>query len=103
MNRGMKQYMPFASLNEQVSFVKHMLYERSKIEKKSLGDDEQESINRALIGLKPKQKVVITFYRDGHYYTEEMIVKRIDFAYKKILFDKSFVIAIDDITAIELI
>jgi hypothetical protein len=103
MNRGMKQYMPFASLNEQVNFVNHMLYERSKVEKKLLGADEQELINQVLLSLKPKQKVIVTFYRDGHYYTDKMIVKQIDFAYKKILFDKSFTLNMDAIASIELI
>ena len=77
-DRGMKKWAPFSSLIEQATCLKQMRYERNKIDKPVLSDDQMEKINYVLQSYKRGQTVKIKFYNDGYLYVIETQIKRID-------------------------
>ena len=77
-DRGMKKWAPFSSLIEQATCLEQMRYERNKIEKPILTDDQKEKINYVLQSYKRGQTVKIKFYNDGYLYFIETQIKRID-------------------------
>ena len=77
-DRGMKKWAPFSSLIEQATCLEQMRYERNKIEKPVLTDDQMEKINYVLQTYKRGQTVKIKFYNDGYLYQIETQIKRID-------------------------
>ena len=54
--RGMKKWLPFKSLKGQYEELEKMKKERAKVEKPVLSEDEEEEVNRFLIGLKRGEK-----------------------------------------------
>ena len=77
-DRGMKKWAPFSSLIEQATCLEQMRYERNKIEKPVLTDDQMEKINYVLQNYRKGQTVKIKFYNDGYLYFIETQIKRID-------------------------
>ena len=77
-DRGMKKWAPFSSLIEQATCLEQMKYERNKIEKPVLTDDQLEKINYVLQMYRKGQTVKIKFYNDGYLYVIETQIKRID-------------------------
>ena len=77
-DRGMKKWAPFSSLIEQATCLEQMRYERNKIEKPILSDDQKEKIEYVLQSYRKGQTVKIKFYNDGYLYTIETQIKRID-------------------------
>ena len=77
-DRGMKKWAPFSSLIEQATCLEQMKYERNKIEKPILTDDQKEKINYVLTTYRKGQTVKIKFYNDGYLYFIETQIKRID-------------------------
>ena len=77
-DRGMKKWAPFSSLIEQATCLEQMRYERNKIEKPVLTDDQKEKINYVLQTYQKGQTVKIKFYNDGYLYVIETQIKRID-------------------------
>jgi len=77
-DRGMKKWAPFSSLIEQATCLEQMRYERNKIDKPVLSDDQIEKINYILQSYKRGQIVKIKFYNDGYLYVIETQIKRID-------------------------
>ena len=77
-DRGMKKWAPFSSLIEQATCLEQMRYERNKIDKPVLSDDQMEKINYILQTYKRGQTVKIKFYNDGYLYVIETQIKRID-------------------------
>ena len=77
-DRGMKKWAPFSSLIEQATCLEQMRYERNKIEKPVLTDDQMEKINYVLQSYRKGQTVKIKFYNDGYLYFIETQIKRID-------------------------
>ena len=74
----MKKWAPFSSLIEQATCLEQMRYERNKIDKPVLSDDQIEKINYILQSYKRGQIVKIKFYNDGYLYVIETQIKRID-------------------------
>lgn len=77
-DRGMKKWAPFSSLIEQATCLEEMKYQRNKIEKPILTDDQKEKIEYVLQSYKKGQTVKIKFYNDGYLYVIETQIKRID-------------------------
>ena len=46
--RGMKKFLPFSSLTEQANFINEMVYEKNKIPKPQISNEQAEKINRIL-------------------------------------------------------
>ena len=65
-DRGMKKWAPFSSLIEQATCLEQMKYERNKIPKPVLTDDQKEKIEYVLQTYQKSQTVKIKFYNDGY-------------------------------------
>ena len=77
-DRGMKKWAPYSSLIEQATCLEEMKYQRNKIEKPTLTDDQIEKINNVLISYKKGQEIKIKFFHDGYLYEIKTSIKRID-------------------------
>ena len=77
-HRGMKKWAPFSSLIEQATCLEQMKYQRNKISKPILTDDQKEKINYILQSYKKGQIVKIKFFYDGYLYETNTTIKRID-------------------------
>ena len=85
-DRGMKKWAPYSSLIEQATCLEEMRYQRNKIEKPILEEDQIEKINYALQSYRGGV-VKIKFFYDGYIYYINKEIKRIDFDNKKLIFD----------------
>ena len=74
----MKKWAPFSSLIEQATCLEEMKYQRNKISKPILTDDQKEKIECVLQTYQKGQTVKIKFYNDGYLYVVETQIKRID-------------------------
>lgn len=77
-DRGMKKWAPFSSLIEQATCLEEMKYQRNKIPKPVLTDDQKDKIEYVLQTYQKGQTVKIKFYNDGYLYVIETQIKRID-------------------------
>ncbi len=77
-DRGMKKWAPFSSLIEQATCLEEMKYQRNKISKPVLSEDQIEKINYVLQASKKGQQLHIKFFHDGYLYEINAIVKRVD-------------------------
>ena len=84
-DRGMKKWAPFSSLIEQATCLEQMKYERNKIPKPVLTDDQKEKINYVLSSYKKGQTIKIKFYNDGYLYEIETQIKRIDLENRQLI------------------
>ena len=76
-DRGMKKWAPYSSLIEQATCLEQMKYQRNKIERPILTDDQKEKINYALQSYKKGQIIKIKFFHDGYLYEINTSIKRI--------------------------
>lgn len=81
----MKKWAPFSSLIEQATCLEEMKYQRNKIEKPVLTDDQMEKINYVLQTYQKGQTVKIKFYNDGYLYVVETQIKRIDLENRQLI------------------
>mgnify|MGYP002516266836 CR=1 FL=1 len=84
--RGMKKWLPFKSLKGQYEELEKMKKERAKVEKPVLSEDEEEEVNRFLIGLKRGEKTKVTFYMDHELMTKEAVFVKIEKEQERIVF-----------------
>ncbi|GEM_PF-346020 len=76
-NRGMKKYLPFASLTEQAKYLKEMINERNKVPKPQISNEQANKINNILLNYH-NQDVNIKLYIDGTIYFYEGTITKID-------------------------
>lgn len=84
----MKKWAPFSSLIEQATCLEEMKYQRNKIAKPVLTEDQVEKINFVLQSYKKGQIVNIKFYNDGYLYIVSTSIKRIDLENRKLILEK---------------
>jgi len=84
-DRGMKKWAPYSSLIEQATCLEQMRYERNKIEKPILTEDQIEKINYSLVSYKKGQIIKIKFFYDGYLYEINTSIKRIDLENKQLI------------------
>ena len=77
-DRGMKKWAPFSSLIEQATCLEQMKYQRNKISKPILTEDQKEKINYVLQTYKRGQIVKIKFFHDGYLYEINTKIRKID-------------------------
>ena len=65
-DRGMKKWAPYSSLIEQATCLEEMKYQRNKIEKPILTQDQKDKIEYALQSYQKGQIVKIKFFNDGY-------------------------------------
>ncbi|EJR56220.1 hypothetical protein IIM_01312 [Bacillus cereus VD107] len=76
---GMVKRTPFASIPKKVIGVGKIVKKQTKVERPTLTQDEQEIIeNKLLCSFLSEEKILITYYRDGHLLTRYMTVTDIN-------------------------
>jgi len=80
-NRGMKKFAPFASLIEQSTCLEAMRYEKNKVPKPELSEDQQEKINNILTNYDGNE-LEFKYFCDGYIYSVVDKIVRID-TYKR--------------------
>lgn len=87
MSRGMKKYLPFASLKEQAILLHEMLEQKKRVEKPVLSDDQCNEIN-AVLQEYAGETVLIYYYDRGFIKKHQAKIKKIDKLYKKLIFEE---------------
>ncbi len=84
----MKKWAPYSSLIEQATCLEEMKYQRNKIAKPILTEDQKEKINYVLQSYQKEQIVRIKFFNDGYLYFISTTIKRIDLENKKLILEQ---------------
>lgn len=97
--RGMKKYLPFSSLTEQSVFIDQMLYEKNKVEKPQISNEQAIKINRILLE-NINETLHIKFYLEGYLYYYD---GKIDFLDKKnkVIYINDYIIPLKNIIDID--
>lgn len=86
-DRGMKKWAPYSSLIEQATCLEEMKYQRNKIARPILTEDQKEKINYVLQSYQEGQIVRIKFFNDGYLYYINTTIKRIDLENRKLILE----------------
>lgn len=86
-DRGMKKWAPYSSLIEQATVLNQMKYNKNKIEKPLLTEDQKEKINFVLTNYHG-ELVTIKFFHDGYLYIINDTIKKVDIENKKLILTK---------------
>lgn len=78
--RGMKKWAPYKSLDSQADFLAKMQYEKSRMQKPLVMEDEAIRINEILSSYHG-QDVSLFYYRDGYVHNEVGVISYISQAY----------------------
>ncbi|MDA2513369.1 YolD-like family protein [Bacillus cereus] len=77
--RKMVKWTPFAAMPEQFAGIREIVKEKTKVERPTLTQDEQERIeNMLLCSLVSEEEIMITYYEDGYLLSSYMTVVDID-------------------------
>jgi len=77
--RKMVKWTPFAAMPEQFAGIREIIKEKTKVERPTLTQDEQERIeNMLLCSLVSEEEIMITYYEDGYLLSSYMTVVDID-------------------------
>ena len=87
-DRGMKKWAPYSSLIEQATCLEEMKYQRNKISKPILTEDQKEKINYVLQSYQKGQIVKIKFFNDGYLYFISSTIRRIDLENRKLILEQ---------------
>lgn len=98
-DRGMKKWLPFASLVEQQEYLNKMLYEKNKIARPLVSIERARKID-TILKLYPNTILNFELYIDGYLYTYVGKILKIDKNKKLVYFDEFF-LPIRDIIDIE--
>ena len=96
MNRGMKKWAPYKSLNEQADFINKMYYEKHKIEKPKISSDVADDINEILTNYQ-NELLTITYFDDGYVYSIDAHIYRIDIINNRIYLDRTSYIGFENL------
>ncbi|WP_163258441.1 YolD-like family protein [Bacillus paranthracis] len=87
----MVKWTPFAAMPEQFAGIREIVKEKTKVERPTLTQDEQERIeNMLLCSLLSEEEILITYYEDGFLLTSYMTVIDIDPLNKSIICTDAF-------------
>ena len=84
----MKKWAPYSSLIEQATCLEEMKYQRNKISKPILTEDQKEKINYVLQSYQKGQIVKIKFFNDGYLYFISSTIRRIDLENRKLILEQ---------------
>ena len=98
-DRGMKKWLPFASLVEQQEYLNKMLYEKNKIARPLVSVERARKID-TILKLYPDLVLNFELYIDGYLYKYKGKIQHIDKNRKIIYFDEFF-LPIRDIVDID--
>lgn len=98
--RGMKKYLPYASLIEQGDYLKKMVYQKNRIERPLVSIDDAKRINAILVNFNQNKSYLFTLYIDGYLYKIENKISKIDI-HEQALYLEDFAISLKDVIDIE--
>lgn len=91
--RNMIKWMPFNSVSNGKELITDILYEKSKIVKPILSEEQTMQIEKSIINaFYEHKKIKIDFYYNGNIYSCESNIKKIDFIHHKIYFNNKTLI-----------
>ena len=96
-----KQFMPFDALKGLQEELRVREERRTRVQKKSLSDEQIEAICQVLHKVRKGTRIEVTFYENGHYLSIEGVVTEKNEAYKHIKVGKSLIF-FDDIYKIRI-
>ncbi|WP_392388618.1 YolD-like family protein [Bacillus cereus] len=89
--KKMVKWTPFAAMPEQFAGIREIIKDKTKVERPTLTQDEQERIeNTLLCSLLSEEEILITYYEDGFLLTSYMNVIDIDPLNKSIICTDAF-------------
>ncbi|PGQ20801.1 YolD-like family protein [Bacillus cereus] len=89
--RRMVKWTPFAAMPEQFAGIREIIKDKTKVERPTLTQDEQERIeNMLLCSLLSEEEILITYYEDRFLLTSYMTVIDIDPLNKSIICTDAF-------------
>ncbi len=100
-DRGMKKWMAYRSLVEQSSSLENNYAKRERIEKPLISQDEKENINNILVNYQG-EILVISFFRNGKIFEDQIIIKRIDAIERKLFLTNRRIINFDEIVDLKI-
>ncbi|MDD4531916.1 MAG: YolD-like family protein [Bacilli bacterium] len=100
-HRGMKKWMPFASLPEHQIYIDKMLEKRRRTAKPELSQNQKDEINQVLSRLNPGDSVIVFYYDNGHIYQIEDLFCQIDSNQRRMNL-KNHQINFDDLLELEI-
>lgn len=87
----MVKWTPFAAMPEQFAGIREIVKEKTKVERPTLTQDEQELIeNMLLCSLLSEEEILITYYEYGYLLTNYMTVIDIDLLHSSIICTDAF-------------
>ena len=86
-DRGMKKWAPYSSLIDQATCLEEMKYQRNKVARPILAEDQKEKINYVLQSYQKGQLVRIKFFNDGYLYYINTTIKKIDLENRKLILE----------------
>lgn len=82
-DRGMKKWMPYKSLEDQADFLAQMQYEKHKVPRPILLEEEIYKIN-AILSSNHQNPVILQYYDDGYIREIHGRIRYVDSIYKYI-------------------
>jgi len=98
--RGMKTYLPFSSLIEQQIELDKMIYQKSKIDKPQVSNEQANKIDRILRNFDKNTEYNFKIYLEGYLYLFKSKIYKLDI-YKKEIYFEDFKIPIRNIIDID--
>jgi len=99
-DRGMKKWLPFSALVEQGKFLERLIYEKYKVERPQVFNEQAKKIDMTLREYDYKTPLKMKIFYDGYIYDIQEIINFID-KNKKIIYFNDFYIPIKNILDIE--
>ncbi len=100
-DRGMIKWMPFNSLMNGKTIINNLINEKSKVQMPTLSEDEKRELENNIINAYyTKDKVIITYYKNGYLLKTKSYIKKIDYTYKIIYLENNINLLFRQITNI---
>lgn len=101
-DRGFIKWQPFESAISSKKIINNLLYEKAKITKPILSDEDKEMIEKRIIDAYYSSiKINICYYNDGIIKTINSKIKKIDQIYKMIYLENNSKLFFNQIVSIE--
>lgn len=77
--RGFVKWLAFKTIPEQYQQIEQYMEDQNKTERSTLLDDQLNVLNEKVNWKKHyKEKVVVTYWKQGYYYQHEVYIKTVD-------------------------
>ena len=102
LDRGFIKWQPFESVVSSKKIITNLLYEKAKITKPNLSEEDKKMIEKRIIdAYYSSTKINIYYYNDGIIITINSKIKKIDQIYKMIYLENNLKLFFNQIVSIE--